>query len=42
YITDDEIVADDYYYLTHQSMMLDMYIIYKAIKNIVASEGGDH
>ncbi|MCD0936068.1 sugar transferase, partial [Staphylococcus aureus] len=27
---------------THQSMMLDMYIIYKTIKNIVTSEGVHH
>ncbi|KMS36804.1 capsular biosynthesis protein, partial [Staphylococcus aureus] len=38
-LTDDRKEAYEHYFLTYQSMMLDMYIIYKTIKNIATSEG---
>ncbi|MBZ8174622.1 sugar transferase [Staphylococcus delphini] len=41
-ITDNEKVAYDRYYLNNQSAMLDMFIIYKTIKNIITSEGVHH
>lgn len=41
-ITDDQKVAYDKYYLDHQSFKLDMFIIYKTVKNIISSEGVHH
>ncbi|MTV19281.1 sugar transferase [Staphylococcus delphini] len=41
-ITDNEKVAYDRYYLNNQSAMLDIFIIYKTIKNIITSEGVHH
>jgi len=40
--SDDQKVQYDKYYLENQSFKLDMYIIYKTIKNTISSEGVSH
>lgn len=41
-ITDDQKVQYDKYYIENQSFILDMFIIYKTIKNTITSEGVKH
>ncbi|MBI5975583.1 sugar transferase [Staphylococcus canis] len=41
-ITDDQKVQYDQYYLEHYSLLLDIFIIYKTIKNTITSEGVHH
>lgn len=41
-ITDDQKVQYDKYYVDNQSFLLDMFIIYKTIKNTITSEGVSH
>ncbi|WP_329503328.1 sugar transferase [Staphylococcus hominis] len=41
-ITDDQKVQYDKYYVENQTFILDMFIIYKTIKNIITSEGVKH
>lgn len=40
--SDDQKVQYDKFYLENQSFILDMYIIYKTIKNTISSEGISH
>lgn len=40
--SDNQKVQYDKYYLENQSFKLDMYIIYKTIKNTISSEGVSH
>lgn len=40
--TDDQKVQYDKFYIENQSFKLDMYIIYKTIKNTISSEGVSH
>ncbi|UXS36990.1 sugar transferase [Staphylococcus delphini] len=41
-ITDDQKVQYDKYYVENQSFLLDMFIIYKTIRNTITSEGVKH
>ncbi|MRE71922.1 sugar transferase [Mammaliicoccus sciuri] len=41
-ITDDQKIQYDKYYIENQSFILDMFIIYKTIKNTITSEGVKH
>ncbi|MBU6087728.1 sugar transferase [Mammaliicoccus sciuri] len=41
-ITDNQKVQYDKYYIENQSFILDMFIIYKTIKNTITSEGVKH
>ncbi|MBO1237678.1 sugar transferase, partial [Staphylococcus nepalensis] len=40
--SDDQKVQYDKFYIENQSFKLDMYIIYKTIKNTISSEGVSH
>lgn len=41
-ITDDQKVQYDKYYVENRSFLLDMFIIYKTIRNTITSEGVKH
>lgn len=41
-ITDDQKVQYDKYYVENQTFILDMFIIYKTIRNTITSEGVKH
>ncbi|CAL29247.1 sugar transferase [Staphylococcus carnosus] len=41
-ISDDQKVQYDKYYVDNQTFLLDMFIIYKTIKNTITSEGVSH
>lgn len=41
-ITDDQKVQYDKYYVENQAFILDMFIIYKTIRNTITSEGVKH
>lgn len=40
--TDDQKVQYDKFYIENQSFKLDMYILYKTVKNTISSEGVSH
>ena len=41
-ITDDQKVQYDKYYVENQTFILDIFIIYKTIRNTITSEGVKH